>query len=67
MATFIVSQGERWTRRYRVQASDLEDAKRRYNNYLTTGDMRFVADSEEPEYIDDTDDVIWFDADGEEL
>jgi hypothetical protein len=71
MATFKVSQGELWHRIYFIQADTLEEAKILFDKYLTTpslahdsthGDTVVMRD---PEYIEDIDDILWFDEHGE--
>lgn len=67
MATFKVSQGELWHRVYVIKAETLEEAKKTFEQYLITyaeKNNRNVT-VKEPEYVEDIDDILWFDEHGE--
>ena len=60
MTTFIVSQGERWHRIYKIDADSLEEAKAKYEESARKGVWNGDVRDSDPVYVEDIlDDQLW--------
>jgi len=61
MAIFRASQAEKWYREYKIEAENLEEAKKIYAEYIKTYDETDSISVKDPQFLEDIEeDVEWY-------